>query len=243
MSVLEQCKCVEAALTLRGADVRFDRRAGQAQPERFATFVRVDHPAAQLGEPRFGAERRQAVPVEHVRHHVGSSVLLGVQSLSARVRLPRHAAQRVAGLERSQPGKVVVALGVFLGAARVGRHAGWRAAALRGCGPGDGLVVAVHAPTTHGTTRAGTGSRPRNVRGARVRAAARTASARPVPSRSAARRRCTPGRARCRPRAAAGARTPCSAAASGTSPRCRQRRTRFRRVAAPARRACRGSGA
>ena len=69
---------------------------GKPQRERLAALLRIEHPAAELLEPRLGGEARQAVAVEDVRDDVGAGVLLGVQALAARIGLPGHAPQRVA---------------------------------------------------------------------------------------------------------------------------------------------------
>ena len=180
------------------------RDAGQPQAERLAALVRVEHPAAQLRQPRLGAERGQAVPVEHVRHDVGAGVLLGVQALAARVRLPGDAPQRVAGLERPQSGEVVVALRALLCAAGVGRDAGWRAAALGRRRARRSRGGRRARRPRRGTGRADAGSRPRSARVARARGAgAGRRDVAALPCRPRVRRRCNRARVRCRARCAA----------------------------------------
>ncbi len=129
---------------LRGAHVGVDHQTGQAQAVGLAALVGIEHPAADLRQSRLRAERRQRLPVEDVRDDVGARVLLGEQTLAARIGLPRDAAQRVAGLERPQSREIVLALGVVLRAAGVGLDAGRRAATRGRRGPCDRVVLAVH---------------------------------------------------------------------------------------------------
>jgi hypothetical protein len=114
-----------------------DLPAGQAQTPGQSGGVGIEHPAAELFEPRFRGKPRHTLVVENMRDDVGARVLLGVQAVAACIGFPGDTPQRIARLERPQAGKVFFTDRAGLRASSIGRGERRRHATLRGFWPDD----------------------------------------------------------------------------------------------------------
>ena len=83
------------------------REAGQPQRPPGARGMRLEHPAGELGQPRFHIEPVQRVVIKVMVAPAGTVILAHQQWLAARIGFPRHLPGRVALAEIAQPGQFI----------------------------------------------------------------------------------------------------------------------------------------
>src|SRR5690606_3251054 len=125
---LKQRERRQASLSMRGADIGGDVSSGKLEPERMPRGVGILDPATKLRKSCFHAQTGEHVPIEDMGRHFRARIELHLQTLVARISLPRDARWGIAGMEAAQTGKILVAAREILRAAGVGLEEGRRLA-------------------------------------------------------------------------------------------------------------------
>ena len=121
----------ETAAPVSRAALRRDARARQRQPERLQLGVRAQDPSTQLRQPALQVARLHLFEIEDERCARRTRVILDQQRSTARQRLPRDVARRIAGVIAAKAAKVLIAPAQQAECAPIALHAGRRALCSR----------------------------------------------------------------------------------------------------------------